>query len=172
MAMGPMTADVLLRALHAAGRDDALVHAVTDPSEPGWAQILARGATFTWESWDARDVPGDSESHGWGSTVLAVLQADVLGVRVGSPGAARIEVAVPDLAPFAAVGVVPTQRGPVRVAWRRTRRHVVLDLTVPANVDAVVRLPAGTHTESLRLGAGHYHFTARVDARDEPVNGR
>ena len=109
--MGPMTADVLLRALHAAGRDDALVTALTDPHRPGWAQILARGATFTWESWNARDVPGDSESHGWGSAMLAVVQSDLLGVRFEAPGAARIVVAVPTLTQFRAAGMVPTQRG-------------------------------------------------------------
>jgi alpha-L-rhamnosidase len=165
MAMGPMTADVLLRALHAAGRDDSLVKAITDPNQPGWAQILARGATFTWESWNARDVPGDSESHGWGSTVLPVLQSDVLGVHVVAPGAARIEVAVPDVAPFAVAGVVPTERGPVRVAWQRTSRHFVLNLTVPANVDAVVRFPRATHTAPRHVGAGHYRFAVAVPAR-------
>ena len=67
------------------GRDDALVAALTDPDRPGYAQILKEGATFTWESWDARQT-GDSESHGWGATVLAVLQDDVLGVRVDRAG--------------------------------------------------------------------------------------
>ncbi len=72
---------MLLNALHDGGRDDALVTDLTDPNRPGYAQILREGATFTWESWDARQV-GDSESHGWGAAVLAVLQDDVLGVRV------------------------------------------------------------------------------------------
>jgi alpha-L-rhamnosidase len=141
-AMGPMTADVLLRALHAAGRDDALIDALTDPTRPGWAQILARGATFTWESWNARDVPGDSESHAWGATVLAVLQSDILGVRIVEPGAARVNIAVPNVTNMRADGLVPTQRGPVRVSWRRDPRKFSLDLTVPANVVAVVHVPA------------------------------
>ncbi|HEV7524312.1 MAG TPA: family 78 glycoside hydrolase catalytic domain, partial [Acidimicrobiia bacterium] len=73
--MGVVNYRVLLDALHATHRDDAIVTALTDPSRPGYAQILKEGATFTWESWDARQT-GDSESHGWGSTVLAVLQDD------------------------------------------------------------------------------------------------
>ena len=93
--MGPMTIDTMFQALHTAGRDDAIVAALTDPQRPGFAQILGRGATFTWESWNARDVPGDSESHGWGSTVLATMQADLLGVRISEPGAARIDVRTP-----------------------------------------------------------------------------
>ena len=36
----------------------------------GWANILARGGTFTWEVWQPSDVIGDSMSHGWGSNVL------------------------------------------------------------------------------------------------------
>jgi alpha-L-rhamnosidase len=183
-AMGPMTADVLLRALHRAARDDALVDALIDPNRPGWAQILARGATYTWESWNARDVPGDSESHGWGAAVLAVLQADILGVRVDDAGAARIEVGLPRASLTRASGVVPTQRGPVRLAWNRARGTLSIDLTIPANVSALVhvrtaratdvkehghRLVAGSNglvrvrashgVVTLELGSGHYELS-------------
>ena len=79
--MGVVNFRVLLDALHAAGATTRSSPTLTDPNRPGYAQILKEGATFTWESWDARQT-GDSESHGWGATVLAVLQDDVLGVRV------------------------------------------------------------------------------------------
>ena len=142
-AMGVMNFSVLLEGLHAAGRDDALVAAITDPNEPGYAQILREGATFTWESWDARR-SGDSESHGWGATVLAVLQDDVLGVRVSAPGAARVDIAVPVSKLTRAEGTVTTQRGPVPITWTRDAAgNETIDVTVPANVSATVHL-AGT----------------------------
>lgn len=141
-AMGVVYFRVLLDALHEAGRDEALVAALTDPNRPGYAQILNRGATFTWESWNAPDV-GDSESHGWGSAVLAVLQEHVLGVHVTEPGAARVDVRVPATSVARAAGVVATQRGPIPIAWTRDPSgHETIDVTIPVNVTATVHLPA------------------------------
>jgi alpha-L-rhamnosidase len=175
----------LLDGLHRAGRDDALLVAITDPNRPGYARILQQGATFTWESWDARQT-GDSESHGWGSAVLAVLQHDVLGVTVTAPGAARIDVRPPATRIARASGRAPTQRGPVDVSWARSHDDFALDLTVPANMTATAHVPAAAvaqvfdgarpvrdvpgvasaramHGEvTLTLGSGHYVLRAGV----------
>jgi alpha-L-rhamnosidase len=138
--MGVVNYRVLLDALHDGGRDDALVTDLTDPNRPGYAQILKQGATFTWESWDARAV-GDSESHGWGSTVLAVLQDDVLGARVTAPGGAQVEIAVPKSTLTNATGIVSTQRGSIPIGWTRAGAgRELIDVTIPANVTATVHL--------------------------------
>ena len=192
--IGVSTFSALLDALHAAGRDDDFVAAITDARRPGYARILQEGATFTWESWDARQT-GDSEAHGWGSAVLRTLQDDVLGVRVTSPGAARVEISTPAITPMNASGVVLTQRGPIAISWNReSPGHFSLDVTVPVNVVADIHVPAerisdvsdGTRTltddpgvtaahESagevvLTVGAGHYelHQPARKAAPNNP----
>jgi alpha-L-rhamnosidase len=164
-AMGVVNFRVLLDALHAAGRDDALVAALTDPNRPGYARILAEGATFTWESWDARQT-GDSESHGWGSTVLAVLQDDVLGARITAPGAAHIEVAVPKTTLTEATGVVTTQRGPVPIAWTRDATgHETVEVTIPTNVSATVHLAASDVASVRESGRGVVGDPGVTDAR-------
>jgi alpha-L-rhamnosidase len=150
-AMGVVNYHVLLEALHDTGHDDAIVTALTDADRPGYARILSEGATFTWESWDARQT-GDSESHGWGSTVLAVLQDDILGVRVTQPGAARVEVAVPTTSLTNATGVVATQRGPIPIAWTRDATgHETIDVTIPANVGATLSI-TGTGVAGISEG--------------------
>jgi alpha-L-rhamnosidase len=181
--VGVPTFEDLAYGLHAGGRDDALVTALTDPSRPGYAMILAEGATFTWEAWDARTT-GDSESHGWGAAIIPPLQEDVLGVRVAAPGAARVDVRTPALK-MSANGVVATQRGPVTISWTRAAGgRFTIDVTIPANVTATVHLPASgvdriresgrsldgdpgvvsTHAETrgtvVTIGSGHYVFTA------------
>jgi alpha-L-rhamnosidase len=139
-AMGGVYGWVLLDALHAAGRDDALVTALTDPARPGYAQILEQGATFTWESWNAPAV-GDSESHGWGSTVLAVMLQDMLGVRVTDPGGAHVDISVPNTSLTSAHGSVGTQRGTVRGEWTRDASGPeVANVSVPVNVTATVHV--------------------------------
>ena len=66
MNQGPMTAHWLAKALGDSERYDALLKLLTDKSQPGWANILSQGATYTWELWDA-PAPGESESHAWGA---------------------------------------------------------------------------------------------------------
>jgi len=140
-AMGVSDFSDLLYGLHATARDDALVTSITDPKRPGYAQILAEGATFTWESWDARQT-GDSESHGFGAGVLPVLQEDILGVRISAPGAAQVDIRTPAIT-MRAEGVAATQRGPIAISWHRDANgRFGLEITIPANVVATVHIPA------------------------------
>ena len=193
MAMGPDVAGVLLAALHDSGSDQAVVNVVSNAKIPGWAQILARGATFTWESWNARDVSGDSESHAWGSTVLTALTTDILGARVTTPGAGRVEVVPPRTNIASARGRLATERGPITVSWHRTdAKHFALDVTVPDNVVATVQLPAARTREirerdrrlgsdpgvtmvsgrrgaiRVSVGSGHYSFSVAPHPRRQP----
>jgi alpha-L-rhamnosidase len=148
MSMGPQTAAVLLAALHDAGRDGDLVRVLTDRRRDGWANVLARGGTFTWETWEPSDSNGDSMSHGWGSTVLVAIQEALLGVTPTGPGFATATVAVPagGLGSLSrASGTVPTVRGPITVSWSRPTTAgggFDLDVSLPANSSAVVAVPA------------------------------
>src|SRR5262249_37527916 len=137
--VGVPTFEDLAYGLHAGGRDDALVTSLTDPTRPGYAMIIAEGATFTWEAWDARTT-GDSESHGWGAAIIPPLQEDILGVRIAGPGAAAVDVRTPRLT-MSAHGIVSTQRGSVTISWARNAAGFTLDLTVPVNVTATVHVP-------------------------------
>ncbi|MGA2932749.1 MAG: family 78 glycoside hydrolase catalytic domain, partial [Acidimicrobiales bacterium] len=144
----------LLRALAAAGMTDAMVHTLTDASIPGWAHIVAAGGTFTWEMWQPSDLIGDSMSHGWGSSALVAMQESLLGVSLTEPnpdGTVRALVAPPSAGLSRASGSVPTVAGPVDVSWQRRTGGVALEVTVPANASAVVRLPA-TEPSSVREG--------------------
>ena len=144
----------LLRSLAAAGMTDAMVHTLTDASIPGWAHIVAAGGTFTWEMWQPSDLIGDSMSHGWGSSALVAMQESLLGVSLMEPnpdGTVRALVAPPSAGLSRASGSVPTVAGPVAVSWQRRSGGVGLEVTVPANASAIVRLPA-TEPSSVREG--------------------
>jgi alpha-L-rhamnosidase len=191
-SLGVSTFSNLLVGLHNAGRDDALITAITDPNRPGYAHILREGATYTWESWNARQT-GDSESHGFGSTVLTVLQDDILGVTVATPGAGSVAIRTPDVTSMSAHGVSVTQRGRIPISWSRGGSgHFSLDVTIPDNVVASIRVPAahigdvsdGNHTLTddpgvtaiattpgqveLSIGSGHYEFHVPALGRSTP----
>jgi len=194
-----MSAAVVLNALRIAGRDSDILHILTDASEPGWANILAQGGTFTWEMWNPQyqDVltpplasllgNGDSRSHGFGSNVLVAIQQTMLGVIPTAPGYASFDVTPPLHALAHAAGQVPTPAGSIEVAWSRpaaAARPFTVNVTVPANTEATVSIPATALSgvresgRSLRgrdgitsasidgddavidVGAGSYHFTS------------
>jgi alpha-L-rhamnosidase len=185
MQTPPQTAPEVLRAMAMAGLYDDLVATLVDATIDGWANILTRGATFTWEVWNPSDANGDSMSHGWGSPVALEIQRTLLGVQPLEPGFARFEVSPPSGGPQTASGTVPTPRGTIAVAWARPQpagSGFSLSVTVPSNTVATATVPAaqpsdvteggeplaevegirllGTSDGSARLevGAGTYHI--------------
>ncbi len=139
------TATEVLKGLADNGRLDDVIAILTDPVHDGWANILAQGATYTWEVWQPSDADGDSMSHGWGSNVLVEIDRTLLGVAPLTPGYASFSVTPPRTALDWAGGTVPTPRGPIDVAWSRPTSSgdpFVLDLTVPPNAAATVTLAA------------------------------
>jgi alpha-L-rhamnosidase len=159
--MGPMTGQQLLDGLDAAGRDADLVRLVTDPNGAGWGNVLDKGGTFLWETWAPSDADGDSMSHGWGASVLASLEQDIIGLTTTAPGAQQVALRSPVLG--AGLGLVsatvPTAAGPLSVTWRFSDggHHVQLDVVVPANMRAVVRLAGGPPRT---VGSGVHHLAA------------
>lgn len=148
--MGPMTVQWLLYGLDETNRYDALLDVMTNSDHPGWADILQRGGTFTWESWVAREHSTEqSLSHPWGATVLIGIQKAFLGVSIEAAGSSHVGVEPPSSALSAAKGRVPTERGVVDVAWERTETPekarttggLVLSASIPANTTATVRIP-------------------------------
>jgi alpha-L-rhamnosidase len=172
--VGPNHGLELLRGLAAAGMPEAVVHALTDAATPGWAHIVAAGGTFTWEVWKPSDLVGDSMSHGWGSSALVAMQETLLGVTLVEPaadGTARAVVSPPSAGLGRASGSVPTVAGPVQVSWQRRGKGMAVDLIVPPNATATVRMPAGAPSGVRERGvpAARAHGVTVVSATDGAV---
>ena len=158
MSQGPMTAHWLAKALGDGEKFDALFSLLTNKTQRGWANILSRNGTFTWESWDAA-ANGNSESHGWGSTVAVDILEAMLGVRVIAPGAVTVGIRPPRTALTFARGTVHTQRGPVQADWvRQGPTGLTLTINVPMNVRAEVALPSSDMALTTGSGAGAPHY--------------
>lgn len=175
MKQGPMTADILAKGLIAANKSAAALKLFTEPNDYGWANEVANGYTFTFESWKASSVE-DSQSHGWGSTAAADILEGFAGVRITDAGAQNIEIApmYTDLTSLDAR--VQTQRGEVSVVYERSDSSYHINITVPANVKAQIKLPVigdGTYIEkngnavgfvtdneyqTVTVGSGEYEF--------------
>ncbi|MFF5262733.1 family 78 glycoside hydrolase catalytic domain [Actinomadura viridis] len=144
MRMGPFTAHRLMAAL--AERPDDFVTRLTDAEGPGWGNILARGGTFTWESWDAPET-GQSHSHPWGATALVEVNRTLLGATVTAPAGAAVRVRPPATGLDRASGTLPLQRGDLRIDWRRGGGGFSLTVEIPVNVRAEIHVPARSSDE-------------------------
>ncbi len=161
----------LLRALHAAGLDDILVHTLTNTRIPGWAHIVAAGGTFTWEVWVPSDDIGDSMSHGWGSCALVAMQEILLGVTpvppVADGGATVLDIRPPP-GTLSVSGQVPTIAGVASVRWRRAGTTTELGLVLPPNASAQVHMP-GTRPGQITEGGAPLPADAGVA---DPATGQ
>lgn len=145
MRQGPMTVHRLVRALVDQGMTDAVLDLLTNKEQPGWARLLDRGATFTWEAWDLVDGSDYSQSHAWSASVLKEIFEHLLGVRFSTPGGTEVVVEPPRCRLEHARGSVPAGNGYVQAGWHRRGGLVELECTIPPGTTALVRLPAGAY---------------------------
>lgn len=145
MQQGPLTVHRLVRALLAQGRTDAVLDLLTTKDQPGWARLLERGATFTWEAWDLDEGTDYSQSHAWSASVVKEILEHLLGIRYNSPGGGELLIEPPLCRLEHARGSVPVANGYAEASWHRRGGLFDLQCTIPAGVTAVVRLPAGTY---------------------------
>jgi alpha-L-rhamnosidase len=160
MQQGPMTAHWLLKSLAAGGKPDQVIARLTDQAGLGWANILAQGGTYTWESWTAPTL-GESESHGWGAQALVDIVESLLGLQVTAPAASAIQIVPPATGLSYANGTVHTERGTVQIAWQRPANGgLTLALTIPVNVGATVVLPITKPASTSASGQGQPVFVS------------
>ena len=137
----------LVRSLTEAGYNDLLYDLVCQENGPGYAEQLRKNATTLTEAWDAN--PASSQNHcmlghaeEWFYNGLAGI-----GTDADKPGFKRV-IVKPAFVP--ALDYVQAHHdspfGRIEVFWKRQGREIVLQVTVPANCEARVFLPARSMT--------------------------
>jgi alpha-L-rhamnosidase len=134
------------------GRHDVACRLLTNETYPSWGYSIRNGATTIWERWDGWtgekgfQTPGmNSFNHYAFGSVGAWLFASIAGIAPDPerPGFERIRIAPrPGGGLTRASASLDTIRGTVRSAWRKKGGRFFLDLTIPANCTAALRVPA------------------------------
>src|SRR5690606_18500080 len=121
-----------------------LLDLYTNEEWDGWAKTLARGATATWESWNALDGT-ESLSHSWGAVGLVGYVRYILGFAPLEPQHSRVPVR-PLLFADAltqASGRLFTDRGEVKLAWARNENgSYAMDVRIPDTMTAELWIPS------------------------------
>jgi len=129
------------------GHEDVAYEVVSQPERPGWVYMVRQGATTMWERWDSDDHIGDgmnSFNHSPFNFVSEWFYYALAGLRFDDSmhghGSVEIAPAVVDDLNWAA-GEVDTVNGRLASRWERTDDGLSVEVTVPWNTTATVRLP-------------------------------
>ena len=184
----------LLPTLTQVGRTDVAYQLLLSEKFPSWGFTIKHGATTIWERWDGWTPEHGFQNPGmnsfnhyafgacgqWLYETVAGLAADP-----DQPGYRHFLIAPqPGGGLTSAEAELHTIRGPAAVRWELTGGEIHLDVTVPANTTATVRVPTSqpaTLQESgepaseaagvlgltsedgatvVAIGSGSYHFRA------------
>jgi len=146
----PFSLDVLTDT----GHTDLAYSLLLRTEYPSWGYMIRKGATTMWERWngDVGDVSMNSYNHYAFGAVGGFLFRRVAGISPAAPGFKRILIK-PALDPRVRAGGADYESmlGRIATRWRQSDAGLSLDLTVPPNAVAEVRLPAPS-AEAVREG--------------------
>jgi hypothetical protein len=150
----------LLRALADHGRSDVIwaLHHQTD--HPGYGWMLERGATSLTEAWDANR--RSSQNHFMLGHLMEWFFHDLVGIAPDSEqaGFGHVIIAPQPVGVLTwAEATYDSVRGPIYVRWELKDGSFDLQVDLPPNVTASVRLP-GEGVEAARsISSGAHHFS-------------
>jgi alpha-L-rhamnosidase len=157
LGMGFLSTPFLLPVLADQGHLDVAYELLLQDTEPSWLHMTDRTSTI-WEDWDAVRTDGTaahSLNHYSKGAVITFLHGYVAGLRLVDPGYRTFLVA-----PRPGGGITRARtyhqspHGRIDVAWQLDGGTGSLELTVPADTRAELRLPDGTHDS---LGPGPHN---------------
>ena len=168
LSTGMLGTDALARVLPAGGRADVFCTIATQTTFPSWGEQVAKGATTLWEAWEGETDPQLSYNMKLFGSVQKFFFRDLAGIRRGSPGYATFSVEPQVVGGLThARAELSTVRGAVSAGWRRDNGTFELDVAVPANARASVRIPKFGQTDPA-ISEG----SVTVWSHGEPVAGR
>jgi alpha-L-rhamnosidase len=136
----------ILDALASSGFDDLAVELLLQTDYPSWGYMVMKGATTMWEHWnsDADKTSMNSFNHYAFGAVVAFMYRRLAGIDIGVPGIENITIKpICDPRLKFVSGDYDSVYGKISTAWRRDGEGLELDVTVPANADATIGIPAG-----------------------------
>jgi alpha-L-rhamnosidase len=116
---------------------------------PSWLYPVTQEATTIWERWDGQKPDGTFQDAGMNSfnhyaygAVGDWLYGEVAGIQVAEPGYRRIRIApIPGGGLTHARARLQSMYGLIESSWQIENDSFRLDITVPPNTGATVRLP-------------------------------
>lgn len=152
LSTGIQTTHRLMLELARNGRTDVAWQVLTNRTFPSWRYMIDNGATTMWERWDGyvrgrgfQDAGMNSFNHWAFGAVGEWVWRHVAGINPDetSPGYKHFLIAPrPGGGVSWANGTYRSIRGPIVSRWRIENDSISLDVTIPPNTTATVRVPS------------------------------
>ena len=155
------TKDLML-VLRDIGRTDIAYKLLLSDEYPGWLFSVKHGATTIWERWNGwtpedgfADPAMNSFSHYAYGAVGQFMFETIAGIRPLGPGYKKILIA-PEPGPLTSCKTAyDSVRGRIEVDWRIEDGVFRMDIEIPPNTTATVKLPSG---EERDVESGRWSF--------------
>lgn len=151
------------------GHQDVAYNLLMQESYPSWLYPVKMGATTIWERWDGQKPDGsfqtadmNSFNHYAYGAIGDWMYKNILGINPipERPGYKSFSVAPkPGGKLTSASGTLETVYGTIKSEWVIENGVFKLDVTVPANAQAIVTMPNSQTTTT--IGSGKYHFESK-----------
>jgi alpha-L-rhamnosidase len=134
---------------------------------PSWLYPLTKGATTIWEKWDGIRPDGgfdvSSLNHYSYGAVGDWLYRYVAGIDAAEPGYRKIRIQ-----PHVGAGLTWVKAsyrcayGTIVSNWKIKGRRLIMNIDIPPNTTATVKLPGKSLPAALAVGPGHYRWRVRI----------
>lgn len=152
---GIIGAKFVLRVLSENGRTDLAYKLVARKEQPGWGWWIEQGATTLWEDWKGE------------SSLNHIMFGDVsnwffqwiagIGLDPKTPAFKHIIIQPQPVGDLTwAKASIESPNGLIKSAWKKDQKGLHLDIEIPANTTATVRMPG--RSEAVEVGSGRYSF--------------
>ena len=124
----------LYAALNMCGLSEYAYKIITAKGYPSYKRWIDCGATTLWETWQ----PGNSKNHHMYSDFMSWIMKTLVGINIAEAGYEKIEIKpefISDL-DFCR-GYIDTPKGKIEVDWKRTDGKIVLEISIPENIEAI-----------------------------------
>ncbi len=143
LSTGIIGTNALIQALHRYGQAAVTYLIASQTTYPSWGEQVAKGATTLWETWE-----GNLE-YSFNMKMFGSLEKffywDVLGICAVEPGYRRVVIAPQLVGELEwARGGLETVRGYIGIDWRQRDDFLEMEVIIPANCSAELRVPIGT----------------------------
>lgn len=140
----------LLPALTNIGRDDLAYRMLLKEDYPSWGYEIRNGATTIWERWNSIQPDGsfgpvdmNSFNHYAYGAVADWMHQNIAGIRIAEPGYRKSVIAPrPGGGLTSGQGTLRTVYGTLSSAWQQGPGGLTVNVTVPVNTTAEVRIPS------------------------------
>jgi alpha-L-rhamnosidase len=155
LATGNICTKYLLESLTEAHQLDVAFSIATARDYPGWGYMIENGATTIWERWENATGSGmNSHNHAMLGSISSWFYRALAGLRIEIPDDRGLRVSIRPAIPRGlrrAAAALKTVVGLVTTEWRRTDKHLELDIELPPSASAEVVFPNIASKEVVRV---------------------